>query len=50
MAKGFWLVITTVTNLAIVEYIESFHPWVESVGGSVFAKDMETQAVKGKGG
>ena len=50
MAKGFWLVTTTVTNTAFAEYVEAFHPWVESVGGSVFAKDMEGQTVEGKGG
>ena len=50
MAKGFWLVTTTVTNPDFVEYVEAFQPWVESVGGSVFAKDMEGQTVEGKGG
>ena len=50
MAKGFWIVTTTVTNPAFVEYVEAFQPWVESVGGSVFAKDMEGQTVEGKGG
>ncbi len=50
MAKGFWLVTTTVTNPAFTEYVEAFQPWVESVGGSVFAKDMEGQTVEGKGG
>ena len=50
MAKGFWLVTTTVTNPAFVEYVEKFQPWVESLGGLVFAKDMESQTVEGKGG
>ena len=50
MGKGFWLVTTTVTNPAFAEYVEAFHLWVESVGGSVFAKDMESQTVEGKGG
>ncbi len=50
MAKGFWLVTTTVTNPAFAEYVKAFQPWVESVGGSVFAKDMEGQTVEGKGG
>ena len=50
MAKWFWLVTTTVTNPAFAEYVEAFQPWVESVGGSVFAKDMEGQTVEGKGG
>ena len=26
------------------------HAWVESVGGSVLAKDMEAETVEGKGG
>ena len=47
---GFRLVTTTVTNPAFAEYVEAFQPWVESVGGSVFAKDMEGQTVEGKGG
>ena len=50
MAKGFWLVTTTVTNPAFAEYVEAFQSWVESVGGLVFAKDMEGQTVEGKGG
>ena len=50
MAKGFWLVTTTVTNPAFAKYVEAFQSWVESVGGSVFAKDMEGQTVEGKGG
>ena len=50
MNKGFWLVTTTVTNPAFVEYVEAFQPWVKSVGGSVFAKDMEAATVEGNGG
>ena len=50
MAKGLWLVTTTVTNPAFAEYVEAFQPWVESVGGSVFAKDMEAVIAEGKGG
>ena len=50
MAKGFWLVTTTVTNPDFAEYVEAFQPWVESVGGSVFAKDLEPKTVEGKGG
>ena len=50
MAKGYWLVTTTVTNPAFAEYVEKFQPWVESLGGLVFAKDMESQTVEGKGG
>ncbi len=50
MDKGFWLVTTTVTNPAFAEYVEAFQPWVDSVGGSVFAKDIEGQTVEGNGG
>ena len=50
MAKGYWLVTTTVTNPAFAEYVEQFQPWVESLGGLVFAKDMDSQTVEGKGG
>ena len=50
MSKGFWLVTTTVTNPAFAEYVEAFQPWIESVDGFVFAKDLEGQTVEGKGG
>ena len=50
MSKGFWLVTTTVTNPAFIEYVKAFQPWIESVGGSVFAKDRDSQTVEGKGG
>ena len=50
MSKGFWLVTTTVTNPAFAEYVEAFQPWIKSVGGSVFAKDLDGQTVEGKGG
>tara|TARA_Y100001968_G_scaffold241267_1_gene224830 strand:- start:55 stop:390 length:336 start_codon:yes stop_codon:yes gene_type:complete len=50
MAKGLWLVTTTVTNPAFAEYVEAFQPWVETVGGSVFAKDMDAETVEGNGG
>ena len=50
MAKGYWLVTTTVTNPAFAEYVEAFQPWVQSLGGLVFAKDMESQTVEGMGG
>ena len=49
MDKGFWLVTTTVTNPAFAEYVEAFQPWVQSVGGSVFAKDMDPKTVEGNG-
>ena len=50
MSKGFWLVTTTVTNSAFTEYVEAFQPWIESVRGSVFAKDLDGQIVEGRGG
>ena len=50
MAKGFWLVTTTVTNPAFSEYVKAFQPWVKSVGGLVFAKDMDSQTMEGNGG
>ena len=50
MAKGYWLVTTTITNPAFSKYVEEFQPWVESLGGLVFAKDMDSQTVEGKGG
>ena len=50
MPKGFWLVTTTVTNPAFAEYVKAFQSWIELVGGSVFAKDLDGQTVEGKGG
>ncbi len=50
MAKGFWIVTTTITSPAFKDYVEAFQPWVESVGGSVFAKDMDSKTVEGKSG
>ena len=50
MAKGFWIVTTTITSPAFKDYVEAFQPWVESLGGSVFAKDMDSKTVEGKGG
>ena len=50
MAKGYWIVTTTITNPAFKEYVEAFQPWVESLGGSIVAKDMDAQTVEGKGG
>ena len=50
MSKGFWLVTTTITNPAFSEYVKAFQPWIESVGGSVFAKDLDGQTFEGRGG
>ncbi len=44
------MVTTNVTNPAFAEYVKAFQPWIESVGGSIFAKDMESNTVEGKGG
>ena len=49
MFKGFWLFSNTVTNPAFTKYVEAFQPWIESVGGSVFAKDLDAQIVEGRG-
>ncbi len=37
-------------NPAFDEYAEAFQPWIESVGGSLFAKDLDGLTVEGKGG
>ncbi len=51
MAKGYWMVTTTVTNPeGFGDYVKGFALWIESVGGSLFAKDLETKTVEGKGG
>ena len=46
MNKAFWLVTTTITNPAFAEHVEAFPHWVQSVGGSVFAKDLEPKTLK----
>ena len=45
MSKGFWLVTTTVTDPAFAEYVEAFQPWIESVGSSLFANDLDCETV-----
>ena len=51
MAKGYWIVTTTVTNPeGFGDYVKGFAPWVESVGGRLFAKDLDSKTVEGKGG
>ena len=50
MSKGFWLVTTTVTSPSFTEYVEAFQSWIDSVGGSVFAKDLNGHTVEGNGG
>ena len=50
MAKGYWLVTTTVTNAAFNDYVKGFATWIASVGGSVLAKDLESKTVEGQGG
>ena len=50
MSKGFWLVTTTVANPDFAQYVEAFQPWLETVGGSVFAKGLDGQTVEGKAG
>ena len=50
MSKGFWVVIPIVENPAFAEYIEAFQPWIESVDGKKFEKDLDSQTIEGKGG
>ena len=50
ISKGFWHVNTTVTNPAFNEYIEAFQPWIESVRGSLFTKDLDGKLLKGRVG
>ena len=50
MSKGFWLVTTTVTNPAFSDYVEAFQKQVQSVNGSLFSKDLESQTVEGNAG
>ena len=51
MAKGYWIVTTTVTNSeGFREYVQGFASWIDSVGGKVAAKDLEAKTVEGKGG
>ena len=43
-AKGYWISTSTVTNPTLfAEYVEKVAPWLETVGGIVFAKDKEPQ-------
>ena len=50
MVKGYWLVTTTVTNPAFNEYVEGFSTWIQSVGGSILGKDLESKTVEGNCG
>ena len=50
MSKEFWLVATTITNPAFTKQFEAFQTWIKSVGGSILAKDLDSQTVEGKGG
>ncbi len=51
MAKGYWIVTTTVTNpKGFGEYVQGFAAWIDSVGGKVAAKDLESKTVEGNGG
>ena len=43
------LVTTTVTNPAFAAYVEAFQPWIDSLDGSFFAKDLDVQTIEGKG-
>ena len=51
MAKGYWLVTTTVTNPeGFGQYVQGFATWIRSLDGKVVAKDLEAKTVEGKGG
>ncbi len=51
MSKGYWIVTTTVTHPeGFGEYVQGFATWIESIGGKVFAKDLDAKTVEGKGG
>ena len=51
MAKGYWIVTTTVTNPeGFGKYVQGFASWIDSVGGKVAAKDLDAKTVEGKGG
>ena len=43
-AKGYWISTSTVINQELfAEYVEKVGPWLNEVGGKVFAKDTEPQ-------
>ena len=43
-AKGYWISTSTVTNPDLfAEYVEKVGPWLQSVNGTVFAKDTQPQ-------
>ncbi len=43
-AKGYWISTSTVTNQDLfAEYVDKVGPWLQEVGGVVFAKDTEPQ-------
>ncbi len=43
-AKGYWISTSTIINQELFsEYVEKVGPWLEEIGGQVFAKDTEPQ-------
>ncbi|KGG27769.1 MULTISPECIES: DUF1330 domain-containing protein [unclassified Prochlorococcus] len=51
MAKGYWLINSTVTNPeGFAEYAKAVVPWINSVGGRIIAKDLESDIREGLGG
>ena len=43
-AKGYWLSTSTVINQELfAQYVELVKPWLEKVGGEIFAKDTDPQ-------
>ena len=46
-AKGYWLSTATVVDQELfAEYVEKVRPWLEEVGGQVFAKDTEPKGTE----
>ena len=50
MSKDFWIVTTIVTNPAFSDLVKAFQPWIESIGGSVFAKHLDDETLEGNRG
>ncbi len=51
MAKGYWLINSTVTNPeGFAEYAKAVVPWIHSVGGRIIAKDLKSDIREGIGG
>ena len=48
MAKGYWLINSTVTNPeGFAEYAKAVVPWIHSIGGRIIAKDLKSDIREG---